>query len=155
MSSPLPTMALVAESRGQAARRRRESIGGVGVTRERLATEAGVSVKTIKSYEEDARENMPSGRRIEDALDRLEADAERGGSSPHRRRSDSPKHRLIEAAVQDVDDEDVTIKMLGNGATVILVVPSGARVSSGVIQRAIEDALPQYGDDEPDDDQPK
>lgn len=112
----------------------------LGVARERVALEAGVSVRTVKYYEEDARENMPSGARIEEALDRLEATTGRGGP-PARRRSDTPKRRALEAMIETQEGEEVTAYLLGDGTRAIFVVPQGGRVpTADEIQRAVREA---------------
>lgn len=125
----------VTETRGQAARRRRANLG---VPRERVAHEAGVSVKTVKSYEEDARENMPSGQRIEEALDRLEATEGRG---PQRRRaSDTPRRRIIEAAIEDDDGGEVQVRVFDDGTRAIFLVPKGSTAPTDEqIQQTLRD----------------
>jgi transcriptional regulator with XRE-family HTH domain len=107
------------ETRGQAAKRRRATLG---VARDVVAHEAGVSVKTVKSYEEDARQNMPSGARIEEALDRLEGQRD----TPQRRRaSDTPKRRIIDAAIE-ADEGEVVVRVFDDGTRAIFLVPPGA-----------------------------
>lgn len=136
-----PTLTAVDESRGQVARRRREALG---IARERLATEAHVSVKTIKSYEEDARENMPSGRRIEEALDRLEAAD--GPGTRHRRASDTPERRAIDAVIEGAEGEQVQIRFLGDGTRAIFIVPkSGQMPTDDDLEKLLRDVR---GDDE-------
>ena len=114
---------LVDESRGVVAKRRRVALG---VSRERVAHEAGVSVKTVKSYEEDARPNMPSGPKIEEALDRLEA----AEGSPQRRRraTDTPERRAIDQIIETGEGEQVVVRFLRDGTRAIFVVPPSGRI---------------------------
>jgi transcriptional regulator with XRE-family HTH domain len=115
------------ETRGQAAKRRRITLG---VARERIAREAGVSVRTVKHYEDDARENMPSGVRIEAALDQLEA-ARSGPRSPrHRRASDSPERRAVEQVIDTDEGEKIAIRFLSDGTRAVFVVPADGRMPS-------------------------
>ena len=110
------------ETRGQTARRRRATLR---VSRERVAHEAGVSVKTIKSYEDDARENMPSGDLIEAALERLEQSE--GTPSRRRRTSDTAQHRVIEAALDGAEGE-VMVRIFDDGTRAIFLVPRGGHL---------------------------
>lgn len=130
-SAPLLS-ATVTETRGQSAKRRRAQLG---IARERVAREAGVSVRTVKYYEEDARQNMPSGPRIEAALERLEATS---GSLPTRRRTDNQKRRTLEAMIEQGEGETVRAYVLDDGTRAIFVVPEGGRVPTpDEIERAI------------------
>lgn len=128
MNSTATTLRPMAETRGQAAKRRRAALG---VARDRLAREAGVSVRTVKHYEDDARENMPTGARIEAALDRLETEREPAPtSSRNRRASDTPEHRAAEQVIRTSTGERIALRFLSDGTRAIFVVPPGGSVPS-------------------------
>lgn len=126
------------ETRGQMARRRREALG---VSRDRLAQEAGLVSKTIKSYEEDARANMPSGPRIEEALDRLERQRTGGtATARHRRASDTPTHQVIDSVIASGEVGEVQVRIFKDGTRAIFLVPPGASAPTDEqIQQTLRD----------------
>lgn len=134
MSAALRSQTM-SESRGQVARRRRMALR---VSRDIVAAEARVSVKTVKSYEDDAHAKPLSGQAIEDALDRLEAGAgvpARAG----RRASDTPQRRVIDAALESAEGAELQVRVMENGVTAILLVPRGATATDEQIQQVIRD----------------
>jgi hypothetical protein len=78
-----------------------------------------------------------SAHAIEDALDLLEAG---DGAHPRagRRSSDSPQRRVIDAALEGAEGEQVVIRFMPDGTRVIIVVPESNRVPS---EQEIEDVL--------------
>lgn len=125
------------ESRGQTARRRRMTLR---VSRDVVAAEAHVSVKTVKSYEDDAHEKPLSGQRIEDALDRLEAGA---GAPPRagRRASDTPQRRVIDAALEGAEGAELRVHVDSDGIRAIVLVPKGSTATDAQIRKVIGDIL--------------
>lgn len=91
-----------------------------------------MSVRTVKHYEDDARENMPTGARIEAALDRLETEREPApmSSSRNRRASDTPEHRAAEQVIRTSTGERIALRFLSDGTRAIFVVPPGGSVPS-------------------------
>src|SRR5438128_36756 len=126
------------ETRGQAALRRRKLLG---VSRDRLSTEAGVSPKTVQSFENDARPNPASAERIEAALDRLEQARTSATSTrdQDRRRTDTPQRRIIDAAIEGAEGT-LTVRVLDDGTRAIFIVPRGGRTPTDQeIQQVLRD----------------
>lgn len=125
------------ETRGQIARRRRMALR---VSRDKVAAEAGVSVKTVKSYEEDAHAKPLTGQAIEDALTHLEQQAG-APAQANRRASDSPRRRIIDAALGDGDEGEVQVRIFDDGVRAIFLLPPGATPPSDEeVRRAIREA---------------
>ena len=86
-----------------------------------------MSVRTVASYEKDARENMPSGDQIEAALDRMEAARRNPDATRGRRATDTPQRRRIEQFIETDEGERVAFRMLEDGTRAIFVVPPSGR----------------------------
>lgn len=122
------------DTRGQAALRRRKMLG---VSRDRLAAEAGVSPKTVQSFENDARPNPTSAEQIEAALDRLEQAGT--PATRDRRATDSPQRRIIDAAIEGAEGT-LTVRVLDDGTRAIFIVPRGGHTpTDDEVQQVLRD----------------